>query len=52
MREEQDDFVKAENIKNFKRQLEAETDPEKRRVLTELLEHEKAGSPSRAGEVP
>ena len=37
------EFVRAENIKAFERQLETETDPVRRKLLMQLLEEEKAG---------
>jgi len=37
------EFVRAENIKAFQRQLETETDPARRKLLMQLLEEEKAG---------
>jgi len=37
------EYVRAENIKAFQRQLETETDPARRKLLTQLLEEEKAG---------
>lgn len=44
MREEQDSFAQSENIRNYRRRLETETDPDKRRILMQLLEQEKAAA--------
>lgn len=35
-------FVRDENMKNFQRMLESETDPDKRRLLERLLSEEAA----------
>lgn len=40
----QSDFVHKENIKDFEERLMVETDLVKRRLLTQLLAEEKAGS--------
>jgi len=37
-------FVHLENIKNFEKQLETETDPARRELLFKLLAEEKAGT--------
>lgn len=44
MREEQDLFAQVENIRNYRRKLETETDPDKRRILMRLLEQEKTAA--------
>lgn len=49
MREEQDLFAKAENIRNYRRKLETETDPDKRRILMQLLDQEKVAAPDGHG---
>jgi hypothetical protein len=46
MREQQDSFIKTENLRNFMRRLEMESDPDKRRVLIELIQKEKAAKPT------
>lgn len=37
------EFARAENIREFKRRLKAETDPDKRRVIQRLLAEASAG---------
>ncbi|GLS38488.1 hypothetical protein GCM10010869_40830 [Mesorhizobium tianshanense] len=38
-----DEFVHLENIRNFEKKLETETDPVKRDLLVKLLAEEKVG---------
>ena len=43
------EFVHRENLKDFRRRLEAETDPDKRKLLEQLLHEEAANRLSRIG---
>jgi len=39
------DFVRSENVKEFQRRLQAESDPQKRKLIQELLTRELSRKP-------
>ena len=49
MLDRHNEFVRQENLRDFRRKLEAETDPEKRKLLEQLLSEEKEKRMSRLG---
>ena len=49
MPDRHNEFVHRENLKDFRRRLEAETDPDKRKLLEQLLDEETANRLSRIG---